>query len=95
MNNGGPAFACAGAEGVNPESLGMFLLDYFAAHEVTQPPQHFMQAELGNGLAKTLGPKGQPIKTGPASAEDLAAMLAKWRYICASAMLNERQRRGA
>lgn len=26
------AFPCAGTEGVNPESLGMMLRDYFACH---------------------------------------------------------------
>ncbi len=29
-NDGGPAFPCSGTEGVNPESLGMSLRDWFA-----------------------------------------------------------------
>lgn len=31
-SEGGFAFPCSGTEGVNPESLGMTLRDYFAAH---------------------------------------------------------------
>jgi hypothetical protein len=92
-DTGGSAFPCAGAEAVNPESLGITALDYFASHEVTQPPKNFMMRELGNGVAHTLGPKGQKIPTGPPSPEDIAAALAKWRYLCAEKMLDERQRR--
>lgn len=71
------------------------MLDYFAAHEVTSPPPNFLQAELGNGTARMADPKGRPIKTGPPSPEDVAAALAKWRYLCAEKMLDERQRRAA
>ncbi len=85
-----PAFARA--EGDNTAATcGISALEYFAAHEPTSPPQAFMLKQFPPNPIKAKN--GAPMPTSDPTAEELAAALAKWRFLCAECMLAESKKR--
>lgn len=69
------------------------LLDYFAIREVSAPPNHFIQAEFPPTDLRLPNGKKAPQPLPPPA--EIAAMIAKWRYLCADAMLKESAKRNA
>jgi len=67
------------------------LLNYFACHEPTSPPQSFMMAEFPPN--KVRGANGEPAPQLPPEAPALAAALAKWRFMVAEKMVEESAKR--
>ncbi len=67
------------------------LLNYFAAREPTSPPEIFMRAQFPPNPLKAKN--GAPLPNSDPTAEQLAAALAKWRFLCAYAMLAESKKR--
>ncbi len=73
------------------ETQVVSLLEYFAAHEPTSPPAAFMMAQFPPNPLKAKN--GAPLPTSDPTAEQLAAALAKWRFLVADAMVKESQKR--
>ncbi len=68
------------------------LHDYFAAKEATQPPEAFWQAECpGSGQLRK--PNGQIIPQPLPEPPKMAEVIAKWRFLCADAMVAESKKR--
>ena len=85
MNDGGPAFPQT--MGVMEAAMakvksGMTLEDFFASTERSTPPLSWWQARVGSQLGSYAELKGVELSEG----------LAAWRYQCAQAMLNERDK---
>ncbi len=75
-----------------PSEDSLSALDYFAAHEVTAPPPAFMMKEFPPNPLKAKN--GQPLPTSDPTPEQLAAALAKWRFMVAAEMVKESEKRG-
>lgn len=75
IKDGGLAFPCAGAEGVNPESLGMTLRDYFAGQAINGMMIHLLDYK----------------KDGAMSNEDMDKLISKACYEIADAMIKARE----
>lgn len=74
-----------------PTDSGMSLLAYFAAHEVTAPPAAFMQKQFPPNPLKAKN--GAPLPNSDPTPEELAAALAKWRFMVAECMVKESEKR--
>ncbi len=74
------------------EMQAVSLLDYFAAKEVTQPPEAFWKAECP-GSGKLTKPNGQVIPQPLPEPPKMAQVVAKWRFMMADAMLAESKKR--
>ena len=71
-------------------SLEISLLDYFASHEPTAPPASFLKQQFPPNPLKAKN--GAPLPSSDPTPEELAAALAKWRYMVATQMLRESER---
>lgn len=67
------------------------LLDYFAAKEATQPPNEFWAAECPP--SPLMGKNGKPMPIPMPEPAQVAAVVAKWRFVMADAMVAESKKR--
>lgn len=67
------------------------LLNYFAAHEPTAPPESFFQKEIPPNPLKSKN--GAPLPTSDPTPQEMAAVLAKWRFMVAAEMVKEAEKR--
>ncbi len=79
------------ADKLVPHTGSISLLDYFAAREPTSPPTTFMLKQFPPNPLKAKN--GAPMPNSDPTAEELAAALAKWRFLCAECMVKESEKR--
>jgi len=74
-----------------PQMQAVSLLDYFAAKEQTSPPEAFWLAECPPSSIRQAN--GKPMPSPIPEPPKMAEVIAKWRFMCAEAMVKESQKR--